>query len=227
MWLLVTHKRPEMAKRFLDTATGSRGVMLIDEPTGEHYPEVPARWQRRIAGANNGLIHGLNVLLKEFPDEPWYGLVADDLRPECVDWSERLIKAVPMGGMVSCNDGGAPWITGRMCGACVIDGDAVRAAGFIGPPCCWHCFTDDFWEDCAKQGMPWTRLGDVVVRHHTPVGNYREKDETHLRAYGENYEVLASDRAKYNAWMAGEGNKAKRRVLDNVKRSWWKHAVGS
>lgn len=207
MWLLVSYNRPAMLRRIMGYLDGKPAAL----------------WDN--TGNNIGLIAGLNKLVAMYPNERWYGLLADDLIPETEGWDAKLLHALPSGGMVSCNDGGAPFLTGRMCGACAIDGDTVRAAGFIAPPPCWHSFTDDFWEACAADGMPWARLKDVIVRHETPVGNYRPADETHEKAYGKNYEILEDDRAKYNAWMAVEGRNAKRRVIDNAKASWWKHAV--
>jgi hypothetical protein len=120
---------------------------------------------------------------------------------------------------VSCNDANRPYEGGRICGATFLSGDLVRAQGFIGPPCCWHSYTDDWLEMVARTFPCWNRVDDVIVRHDTPVFGDRPTDETHDAAYGPGREmrVLHEDQAKYAAWLPTGGMAAMGRIA--VERS--------
>jgi len=215
---LVTYRRPLLAKRFFDAAvaTGMKapGVMLVQgDAAGYDFP-LPPGWVRGAAKTNMGLIKGLNACYAQHKDAAWFGLVADDLIPQTQDWDTKLLAQMHPMGIVSCSDGNYAYQGGRVCGATFLSGDLVRAQGFIGPPCCWHSYTDDWLELVAKTFPCWNRVDDVIVRHDTPVFGNRPTDETHDAAYGPGREmrVLHEDQAKYAAWLPTEGMAAMGRI---------------
>lgn len=221
MWFLITYNRPLLAQRFIEAAVSTGmttpGVMFVQgDAKGYDFP-MPKGWARAISATNIGLIRGLNTCLVQHKDAPWYGLLADDLLPETEGWDCKLLEQLHPVGIVSCNDGNRPFKGGRMCGATVLDGALVRAAGFVGPPCCWHSYTDDWWELVGATFPCWNRIEDVIVRHDTPVFGDRPEDPTHEAAYGPKYARLAEDQKKYQAWVNTEGMQAMGRIA--VERS--------
>jgi len=223
MWFLVTYRRPELARRFVDAAIATEvstsGVMFVQGDKAGYDFALPKGWLRAIASRNVGLVAGLNMCQRQYPEEPWYGLVADDLIPETPHWDRRLLERLQPMGIVSCNDGNRPYAGGRMCGSTILDGALVRAAGFLSPPVCWHSYTDDWWETVGTTFSCWQRLADVVVRHETPVFGDRPADSTHNEAYGSKYERLQQDKTAYEKWMADDGMKALGRIaIERARR---------
>lgn len=216
MWLLISYNRPLMAQRFMEAAVAmgmtTPGVLFVQgDAKGYDFP-LPKGWRRAISKDNIGLIRGLNTCFVQMRDEKWYGLLADDLVPETDGWDQKLLDQLHPMGIVSCNDANRPFVGGRMCGSTILDGDLVRTAGFVGPPCCWHSYTDDWWEMVGKTFPCWNRVETVVVRHDTPVFGDRPTDATHDAAYGKGMEVLGQDRDKYAAWVNGPGMEAMGRI---------------
>lgn len=227
MIFLVTYRRPLLAQRFIEAAvaTGmtSPGTMLVQGDDRGYGFALPKGWSKGVAATNLGLIKGLNSCFAQHRDAPWFGLVADDLVPETQDWDKRLLEQLHPMGVVSCNDANRPFAGGRVCGATFLDGDLVRSQGFIGPPCCWHSFTDDWLELVGRTFPCLNRVADVVVRHETPVFGDRPPDETHHAAYGadQNMSLLRQDESRYRAWLQLDGMAAIGRiaVARSIKRA--------
>ena len=97
-----------------------------------------------------GAIGALNAVLKLYPDEPWYGFIADDevlLADSPKDWDLRLIERA---GRWDIAHGWEDWHSGTRCqGYVVLGGDLVRAVGFLGVPSCFH----NFGFDCAWEWL--------------------------------------------------------------------------
>jgi len=199
MWILPTRNRQAFCQRFLDacveTKMTSPGILVMD---GCFYRDlrVPPNWQTR-ATEHMELCGVLRKVFEDFPDEPFYGVVADDLVPITPHWDKRLEKAAGTWAISSCNDS---WCAPeRMAGATCLGGDLLRALGYIVPSGMVHLYVDDLWETIGNGLDCWTVLMDVTVEHRH-FGNRKAKhDPTYVRKFnGQQY--AQADRQAFGAW---------------------------
>lgn len=154
MWVMPTLNRPqqcaEVLRRIKESGCTSRGILVNN---GEYYDwpmsdVMPRGWGVRYEEENLGCIGTLNKVFKLYPNEPWYGFIADDefLLPESPhDWDQRLIAAA---GDWKIAHGHENWNNGKRCqGYVVWGGKLVRAVGYWALPTTWHWFgLDSHWE---------------------------------------------------------------------------------
>jgi hypothetical protein len=89
----------------------------------------------------------MNELFEKYPDEEFYGLLADDLIPHTSEWDQRLIEAAGRNKISQAND-----LTKnpKHCMHPCVGGDLVRAAGFFASPTCIHYGSELVWKELAK-----------------------------------------------------------------------------
>lgn len=213
MWLLPTRGRPEHARACLqacrDTGMTEPAVLIVD-PRGGDYPWLASQHQvERLLPENWvvyvrewGMLECLRWMFREYPNEPYYGWLADDLRPETPGWDVELVKAAGRWRIADCND---DWLARdamtrmwSLCGAFCWGGDLVRAAGFWAIPDADMAYTDDTWTKILEQFQSYAlraHLPDVMIRHLQFKNGLREMDETDK---SHNYE---RDLDIYNCFM--------------------------
>lgn len=205
-WLLPTRRRPGNLKRLFRACReyGSTTPCLIlvnDDEWAElsrtyEALDRPERW--RFVPVKAASMH--EALRQAWPlvkDEPWIGLLQDDLVPATPAWDERLVGALQGWNAVSAHDG-IPHDQ-RMHGAIAWSGDLVRELGWLYPPTLKHLYGDDVWEQLSGVTRCWKVMWDVVTRHHNET--YRPGgDETaaHIRGFTE------CDKAAFEVWRRDE-----------------------
>jgi hypothetical protein len=204
MWVLATRSRPRSCERFIQAwkttqATSPVYVRLDDcDPELQSILELP--WPDDFVleiGIRRGLSASMNELFEQYPDELWYGMLADDLLPQTVGWDQALIDACGAWNISYANDLGArDWPTHPCVG-----GDLVRAIGWFGFPPCRHYFTDTVWKYLGEHLNNIHRLDHVVVEHlHYSVG----KSE-HDTVYEQSNIHWRHDKQAYAQWCRDQG----------------------
>jgi hypothetical protein len=156
MFILPTMSRPEQCAKVLRKigriGCTSAGVVFVNgESHVDEYRvklKLPSGWQVIYWHENIGALGALNKVFEMFPDEPWYGFIADDEFIEYgsrKDWDLRLIAAA---GDWRVAHGWEDWNFGSRCqGYPVFGGKLVRAVGYLACRECFHNFGFDcMWE---------------------------------------------------------------------------------
>ena len=155
MWILPSRGRPASLKRFFDAyrATGADSPGLVcldnDDATLDEYLKIalPHYWNWDI-DAPIGLGVRCNAAYGKFPNEPWYGLISDDVLPKSLRWDEILIAKAANDGMAYGSDGiveAAQFTHG------VLGGDLVRDLGWIILPGLQRIYGDNVLTEIGKE----------------------------------------------------------------------------
>lgn len=199
MWVLPTRGRPANLRRFfwfynqMGGAVG--GSVLTDhDDCPLPMPEgLPDNWHM-IGQPRAGLAERHNHALGLFPNEPWYGLAADDLVPLTPGFEQRLIEAAGSDRIAFGPDG---INDDRLVGHCVIGGDLVREIGWLMLPGLARLYADNVWTDIGHERGCLRYLPDVRLAHlHFSTGQ-SAFDETYRKPEAD------SDKRIYDAWTAG------------------------
>jgi hypothetical protein len=149
-------------------------------------------------GPRQGLCAAMQEMYQAHPDEPWYGILADDLVPQTLSWDQLLIDRAGSGAISYPNDLGRK--TKLPTHPCV-GGDLVRAQGWFGLPAVHHYCVDSVYRYIGDQLRVKYRLDDVIVEHVHPSEDKSQRD--HL--YKETSRFKASDDEAFEAWLQHQG----------------------
>lgn len=204
MWVLATRSRPDNCRRFIqawsDTKASTSVLLRFDQcdPALEQLINLdwPQNFQIRI-GSRIGLSGSINELFELYPNESWYGMLADDLLPRTMTWDLSLIESCGNWSISYANDLGArDWPTHPCVG-----GDLVRAIGWFGLPVCHHYFTDTVWKYLGENLNIIHRLDNVVVEHlHYSLGKSAMD-----QVYQQSNDHYASDKRAFAHWCRQQG----------------------
>lgn len=201
MWVFATRSRFSNCVRFLEswikTSASSPVYVRMDEDDPELYRLLKLPWPPEfelVVGPQARIGQAMNEMFNKYPNEPWYGIMADDQIPKTDRWDQRLIEAA-IPDQISYADDVYEKRT-RICHPCV-GGDLVRTVGFFSVPTVRHFGTDTFWEQlhhsCGKNG----RLLDVVVEHAHVNFNQAPNDATYIRSQT----IRQEDKFAFKAYM--------------------------
>lgn len=154
MWIVPTLSRPkqcaEVLRRICEIGYTSKGILVNNGDYHDWWMSgvIPQDWGIYCPEKNLGALGALNNIFKKYPNEPFYGFIADDefLMPDSPsDWDQRLIAAAGKWdiahGLDDMHQGK------RMQGYVCIGGDLARAVGYLALPTCWHWYgLDNMWE---------------------------------------------------------------------------------
>lgn len=204
MWALATRSRPDNCERFIKAWQLTNAKTCVCVRLDQCDPELeqllnlswPAEFRIQI-GSRCGLSASINEIFEHYPNEPWYGILADDLVPHTLDWDANLIKHCGAWQISYANDlGSRDWPT-HPC----IGGELVRAVGWFGFPVCHHYFTDTVWKYIGENLNIIHRLEDVVVEHlHYSLGK-----SLHDQVYKQSNDHYASDKRSFANWRQQQG----------------------
>ncbi|MDE2101407.1 MAG: hypothetical protein KGL39_29435, partial [Patescibacteria group bacterium] len=210
MWCVASRNRPQQCQKLLDNMVArgmkGRGVVGVDadEPQANEYAALrfPEGWGLMVVeNPNPGSCAILRRMFDQYPDEDWYGSIADDSSVETDGFEEKLIEAAGEWGIASGND---QWQAnedvskGRMHGAVVFGGRFVRTLGYWVPDGFQHLYVDDVWETLGRSIGNWRTLMDVVTPHNHPWKTGEGLDETTANANSP--ETNEHDRRAYQEW---------------------------
>jgi len=119
-----------MAYRYTDASAPVMLYLDTDDPSLNDYAliDMPPTWTERVydRAPYNPLWHILNNHYSDFPNEPYYGVINDDMIPRTYHWDQELINTAGADHIAYSDD----MLQGqRMCTFPVIGGDLVRRVG--------------------------------------------------------------------------------------------------
>jgi hypothetical protein len=135
----------------------------------------------------------MQEMFSRHPNEPWYGLLADDLILRTLHWDLALIKAAVPNKISYANS--IHENENLICHPCV-GGNLVRAVGFFGLPEVQHFGTDTVWEKIHHEFNMDGRLNDVIIEHAHFVYNQSSLDVT----YKESQALKDIDKKRFRNW---------------------------
>lgn len=205
MWLLASRGRPASIQRFIDawykTHASTPVYLRLDlcDPTIEEYKKL--KYPKEfivVIDSRARLGAAMTEILRVYPNEPWYGLLADDLNPISEFWDTQLIEAAGSNYISQANDLSPK--PKNYCHPC-IGGNLVRKAGFFGFPLTTHYCLEVVWKDLVKRDSRFGRyLPNVVVENLHPDFNKSTFDVT----YQEANDVKAADHSIWDTWKNSE-----------------------
>ncbi len=208
MWVLPTMDRPAFLKETLwhmiGTGVSTPGVVVVNGSSREMYADVelPPGWTIEFLPRNLGLCGALNWAFEKYPNEPWYGMIGDDMVPKTPGWDALMLAEMTPTSMVSCNDN---WqAEGGRLTVYMVGGDLLRTLDFWMPPRLWHCYSDDFWEAIGNDFKIWKFLKDVIVETISPFKGDVAQDDTTKVAYMR----MAKDRKVFEEWKRVDKHRA-------------------
>lgn len=204
-WLLPSRRRPGNLKRFFQSVrefgVSTPGLILINQDELSEQKatyeslDVPPGWS--IVGVEANSMHdALRCAWPLVKDQPWIGLLQDDLVLQCPNWDLGLINSLNGSNVVSANDGND---TGRMHGAIVWSGDLVRALGWLYPPGFNHLYGDDVWETLGRETGCWQIRSDIITKHVNETYSANPDDTArHVASHTEH------DSERFQEWLKSD-----------------------
>lgn len=174
-------------------------IVLVneDDPRRADYERL-SPWPIRFIPAGSRVSDAWRYVYREFPDEPFYGVLTDDLKPLTVGWREKLEEAA--GSQCFANPRGGPGWPQKMRTAVCIGGDVVRAMGGLVPDGFNHNFVDDVWDLVGRTFRLTVPVPGVTVEHRHPLYGTAEYDATYARGSAD----FERDQARFKEWKATE-----------------------
>lgn len=204
MWAFATRSRPKNCRRFIrawnETSASSNVFVRLDscDPSLEELLslEWPSTFEI-VVGQREGLRAAIQEMYERYPNESWYGFLADDVVPQTKNWDQKLIKAAGEKYISYPNDlGGKPKRPSHP----VVAGNLVRAVGWFGLPGSKHLYLDTAWQSIGESLNNLKRMDDVIVEHVHPFWNKTDSD----KIYSENKQRSKNDKETYRLWLSTE-----------------------
>jgi hypothetical protein len=185
MFILPSRGRPHNMQRLIDACIDHDTTAPIhyylddDDPTLDGYRALkyPETWFEHVGPRKiepeSAVWHACEQHFKEFPEEPYYGVINDDIIPRTDRWDAELIKTAGDDFIAYGDDllQGA-----RMCTFPVVGGGLVRKVG-------WFCYPglniDTGWHIVGSY-FGWLRYRpDVILEHMHYLAKKAPFDETY------------------------------------------------
>ncbi len=182
MIILPTKGRPQNLRRFVSAYLRTGGSLPIyvvfDAKDAFRYNDVktPANWVRAAAPSGTPLGGIFDLIFKKYPNEDYYGMVADDVVPETEGWDVALSEACKPDKIAWGEDGIQ---NERLPVHPFIGGDLVRKLGWWAAPNLKHWFVDNVWKDLTVALNNGVYLPNVKMIHHHIVNGKAQNDRTY------------------------------------------------
>ena len=179
-------------------------AVMVD---GREYDiEWPSHWKIHQSDEHLEMQLAINELFALYPNEPTYGLLTDQARPESKGWSSKMESAAGS-GFIAVSNNMKHRINqrhGQLRVTCYcMGGDLARALGWVWPSFCVHLYGDDGLEDIGYGLGIIKHLPDVVIRSLQQRDGEVPFDANHRRRWnGKPY--LEHDRIGYEQWRKNE-----------------------
>lgn len=202
MIVLPTMGRPASLTRFVEAYKRTSATLpihvVMDAADAWRYNDVvtPDHWKRCSVPTGMRLGDIFNTVYRTFPDEFYYGMVADDVVPETPGWDVTLANA--------CQPDKISWGCDGIQNEHLpvhpfIGGNLVRALGWWATPGIKHWFVDNVWKHLAVSLDCAAYLPNVIMRHLHPAAGTARSDRTY-----ENQPSHGADQATYLAFMQNQ-----------------------
>ena len=207
MWVLPTRSRVNNCKRFINAwieTDASTPVYVRIDNCDPHLEELKQlNWPEQftvVIGPREGMKASLQEMFTKYPNEPWYGFLADDLLPQTKQWDIALVERAGNDSISYPNDLGKKGKRGLPTHPCV-GGDLVRAIGWFGFPATHHFYLDTIWQYIGERLNNLYRLDSIIVEH---LHYGRNKSELDI-IYEQSRDRMKSDTYAYNDWISANG----------------------
>lgn len=198
MIVLPTIYRPENLRRFIHhyALTGATLPIhvVFDAANVSQYRDVtlPEHWKRCTVPTGCRLGDVFTLMFSAFPNEEFYGMVADDVVPATEGWDVKLRSACLPDRIAWGFDGAQDETLPRHP---FIGGDLVRRLGFWSAPGIKHWFIDNAWRDIAVGLQCGVYRPDIIMRHYHYLNGLAQKDRTY-----ESQPSTRADEIAYQMW---------------------------
>lgn len=202
MLILPTIGRPDSLKRFVEAYRATMASLpiyvMLDSADAYRYDnvEIPTHWKRCSVPAGMRLGDIFNLIFKTYPNEDFYGMVADDVVPTTPCWDIFLRNA--------CKPDRISWGWDSIQNEKLpvhpfIGGDLVRKLGFWAAPGIKHWFVDNAWKSIADALGVAVYLPEIKMTHHHYINGKSRLDRTY-----ENQPSQKADEVAYMKFMSEE-----------------------
>lgn len=202
MIILPTIYRPESLRRFVDSYQKTDATLpvyvILDSMDAFHYQSVvlPSNFKRCTVPPGFKLGEIFNLVFKNFPDEDFYGMVADDVVPETNRWDLILREA--------CLPDKIAWGYDSIQNEHLpvhpfIGGNLVRRLGYWSAPGIRHWFVDNAWKDIADALECGVYMPEVRMVHKHYMNGAAQRDRTY-----ESQPDPRADEIAYRMWKENE-----------------------
>lgn len=193
MIILPSKQRPENLKRFIrlyKETDGSLPIHVIfnaDDACYYNDIETPVHWKRVSVPTGTNLGSIFDLIFKKYPNEPYYGMVADDVTPQTKGWDTTMAEICQPNKIVwGCDD----LQNERLPVHPFIGGDLIRKLGWWAAPGLKHWYVDNVWKNVADSLDCGVYLPYVKMTHCHPVNGRAILDRT----YREQPDHMADER---------------------------------
>lgn len=212
MIVLPTMGRPDKLKRFIDAYRATDGCLTIhvvlDEADARRYDDtvLPEHWKRCTVPAGTRLGDIFNLLFKAYPNDTYYGMVADDVVPETYRWDTLLRDA--------CLTDKIAWGWDGLQNDALpvhpfIGGDLIRSLGWWAAPGLKHWFVDNVWKNLSVDLDAARYIPEVRMVHHHYLLGKAQLDRTY-----EEQPCHKMDQITYENFMRTEYPNTIQRIKD-------------
>lgn len=152
MIILPSIYRPESLRRFIkcyhETGATLPVLVVLESENACTYPidEMPKNFWCFTVPEGTRIGEIFNIAFRKFPNQDFYGVVADDVTPETYRWDLLLREACLPDKIAWGFDGGHDETLPRHP---FIGGELVRKLGWLSCPGIRHWFVDNAWKDVA------------------------------------------------------------------------------
>jgi hypothetical protein len=210
--------RPQNAKEFLShwrkTTSGLSDLLFVledNDPTMDADPDSPHT--EYLVGNYRSLGKAFNAAFEKNESYDYYAALNDDHWIKTPQWEEASIDALEDGGIAYGND----LIHGKeLATAPILDGDLVRALGYIAPPGIAHLYIDNAWMDIGRGIGQLHYMPEVIFEHMHPSVGKSDWDDSYHSANSS--EANSRDHQSYQDWLDHRFNGDIERVLTTVDR---------
>lgn len=188
MWFCPTYQRPERLLELADSwekyQSGKKLVIRVweDDPQGAEYAKHawPESWEFYTSPAE-GFTAAMNEFFKKYPDEPFYGFIADDVLLTAEAGLEYLEGLAEPFFVAYPND---TIQRERLPTHYCIGGDLVRMMGWFSPPFLEHNYTDQVWKLLGQTTGLLRYAPHVVFYHKHFITDDAKLDAGYEKSYG-------------------------------------------
>lgn len=198
MWFMPSRRAHLVGRVFEKAPPSSPGVVVIDDGDQERYAAVslPQDWALHVVKGCLCYRDKVNQTFDDFPDEAFYGIIADDMVAETPGWDRELVHTA---GAVGICGSSQVHFAGHI-GAGVIGGELVRALGWLCCPAVRHFYSDDVMELIGTHFGCLTVREDIRIAHHHFAAGLAPHDEVYKARGSSAEDKLAFERWKMSEW---------------------------
>jgi hypothetical protein len=153
---------------------------MLDWDNVSHYEGLELPKTFKIVKVSTGTRIGdiFNNIFRYYPNEEYYGIMADDVMPETFRWDILLREACLPDKIVWGWDGGHDESLPRHP---FIGGDLVRRLGFLSVPGVKHWYVDNGWQDIALGLGCGMYLPEIRMTHQHHTTGRAQNDRTYTQ----------------------------------------------